>query len=87
MVVIPSSVPEEESLDVGECLGYHLSDFCVEVAEGRHGLCLSTEREVGNAQSFQQGLQGVGHTSSASKAEQFSKHWTEQSMRDMQGND
>ncbi len=74
MVVVPSSMPEEEPLNVGECLGYHLCDFRVEVAEGRHGLRLSTEREVGNTRSFQQGLQCVGHTSSAGKGEQFSKH-------------
>jgi hypothetical protein len=87
MVIVPSSVPEEQPLNVGECLGDHLRDFCVEVAESGHGLWLSTEGEVGNAHSFQQGLQCVGHTSSAGKAEQPSKHLTEQSMHHMQSND
>ncbi len=38
MVIVPSSVPEEQPLNVGECLGDHLRDFCVEVAESGHGL-------------------------------------------------
>ena len=87
MIIVPSSVTEEEPLNVGECLRYHLCNFCVEVAESGQSLWLSTEREVGDAHSFQQGLQCVGHISSAGKAEQLSKHLTEQSMHHMQGKD
>lgn len=48
MIVVPSSMPEEESLNIGEGVGDHVCDFRVEVTASGDSLLLHTLREQGN---------------------------------------